>query len=68
MPGMNGVELTDAINDLYPDTAVIWITAHGRHRFQSDERRLHVYQCLEKPIQIADIRRVVADAAERARA
>jgi DNA-binding NtrC family response regulator len=66
MSGMDGVELTEAFKDLYPDTVVIWITAHGRHRFQSSGKRLHVHQCLEKPIRIVDIRQAVVDAAERA--
>jgi two-component system capsular synthesis sensor histidine kinase RcsC len=66
MPGMNGVELTETTRELYPNITVIWITAHGRHRFQSDETRLNVYRCLEKPIKIAEIRQVVVDAAEHA--
>jgi len=66
MPGMDGVELTEAIKGLYPDTVVIWITAHGSQRFQSNGKRLHVYQCLEKPIPIADIRQAVVDAAKYA--
>jgi YesN/AraC family two-component response regulator len=64
MPGMDGVELTEAFKDLYPDTVVIWITAHGRHRFQPNGERLRVRQCLEKPIRIADIRQAVVDVAE----
>ena len=64
MPGMDGVELTEAIRRLYPETVVIWITAHGCHRFQSNEKRLRVHRCLEKPIRIADIRQAVVDAAE----
>ena len=64
MPGMDGVELTETTKKLYPDMIVIWITAHGRYRFQSDGTRLNVYRCLEKPIKIAEIRQVVIDAAE----
>jgi CheY-like chemotaxis protein len=66
MPGMDGVALTEAIRDLYPDTVVIWITAHGRRRFQADGTRLDVDQCLEKPIRIAKIRQAVMDAIEQA--
>jgi DNA-binding NtrC family response regulator len=64
MSGIDGVELTEAIKDLHPDTVVIWITAHGRRRFQADGERLSVSLCLEKPIQIAEIRRAVIDAVE----
>ena len=66
MPGMDGVELTRAIKDLYPDIVVIWITAHGRHRFQSNGKQLRVHQCLEKPIRITDIRQAVVNAAGHA--
>jgi DNA-binding NtrC family response regulator len=66
MPGMDGMALTEAINSLHPDMVVIWITAHGCHRFQPDRERLHVHQCLEKPIRITDIRQAVVDAAEHA--
>jgi YesN/AraC family two-component response regulator len=66
MPGMNGVELTEAIEDLHPDTRVIWITAHGRHRFRADSVRLHVHQYLEKPIRVAEIRQAVLDVAKQA--
>ena len=65
MSGMNGVEMTEAIRELYPDTVVIWITAHSSHRFQSDSERLKVYRYLEKPIEIGEIRQVVVDAAEQ---
>jgi DNA-binding NtrC family response regulator len=64
MPGMSGVELTESIKDRHPDTAVIWITAHGYQCFQTNGDRLHIHQCLEKPIRIAEIRQTVLDAAE----
>ncbi len=67
MPGMNGVEMTEAIRGLYPDTVVIWITAHSNQRFQSDGKRLNVYRYLEKPLEIGEIRQVVVDAAEQAK-
>jgi DNA-binding NtrC family response regulator len=66
MPGMDGVELTEAFEELHSDTTVIWITAHGSYRFQADSERLNVYRCLEKPIRIAEIRRAVVDATGRA--
>jgi CheY-like chemotaxis protein len=29
MPDLNGIELTEAIGQASPDTAVVWITAYG---------------------------------------
>ena len=31
MPVMDGIELTRAIKALYPQTAVVWITAHSAY-------------------------------------
>jgi DNA-binding NtrC family response regulator len=64
MPGVSGVELTAALKALHSETAVIWITAHGCHRLQAEREQLGVYRCLEKPIRITEIRRVVLDAFE----
>ena len=62
MPGMDGVELTEAIRDLNADAAVIWMTAHGCHRFSSEAARLSIHDCLEKPIRVKDIRQAVLKA------
>jgi DNA-binding NtrC family response regulator len=64
MPGISGVELTAAIKDAHSDTMVIWITAHGCHRFETEREQLGIYRCLEKPVQIAEIRQVALDALE----
>jgi DNA-binding NtrC family response regulator len=64
MPGISGVELTAAIRDVHSDTTVIWITAHGCRRFETEREQLGVYRCLEKPVEIAKIRQVVLDALE----
>ena len=64
MPGMSGVELTEAIKDLHSNTEVVWITAHGCHRLQAEREQLGVYRCLEKPIRITQIRQVVLDVLE----
>lgn len=66
MPGMDGVELTEAIRGLNADVAVIWITAHGCQRFSAEAARLSIQNCLEKPIRVKDIRRAVLRALEDA--
>jgi DNA-binding NtrC family response regulator len=59
-----GIELTEAIKNLNPKTVVIWMTAYGCHRVMNEAARLSVYKCLDKPLTIGEIRRVVQEALE----
>lgn len=61
MPGMDGVELTEAIRALYPDTVVIWMTAYSCHEVRAAAARLMVHTCLNKPTEVAKIRRIVRE-------
>lgn len=67
MPGMDGVELTEAVRALSPSTVVIWITAYGSQETNAEAQRLGVYRCLDKPLEVAEIRRTALDALEAAR-
>ena len=67
MLGMDGVALTQAIRDLNSSTVVIWITAYGCAHVSDEATRLSVYEGLEKPLRIDEIRRVVQEALENAR-
>ena len=62
MPGTDGLELTERIRAAAPDVPVIWITAHGCHRFESKAEALQVFRCLDKPLEISVIRRVARKA------
>jgi DNA-binding NtrC family response regulator len=62
MPGMGGVELTQAISAECPGTLVIWMTAHGSQQWRTQAAALAAYQCVDKPLDIAEIRRIVSDA------
>jgi DNA-binding NtrC family response regulator len=62
MPVMGGVELTEAIKSARPDTPVIWMTAHGFALVEDDAARLGVLQCLQKPLDLAEIRQAVQQA------
>lgn len=64
MPGIDGIELVEAIRALSVDIALIWITAYGCHNLQAKGDQLNVYRCLEKPLRIGEIRRVVLGALE----
>jgi CheY-like chemotaxis protein len=62
MPGMDGVELTEAIRDMNPEMAVIWITGFGAHNAYRDQERLGVSFCLDKPLEVEEIRTAVRQA------
>jgi DNA-binding NtrC family response regulator len=62
MPDLDGVELTRAVKTLNPDTIVIWMTAYGYHKVSDTAARLMVYRCLDKPVEVAEIRRIVREA------
>jgi CheY-like chemotaxis protein len=64
MSDMDGIELTEAIQALDSGAVVVWITAYGCHGVRAEARELGVYCCQDKPLEIADIRRVVLEALE----
>ncbi len=66
MPGMDGVELTEAVRALSPSTVVIWITAYGSQETSAEARRLGVYRCLDKPLEVTEIRQIAREALEAA--
>ena len=67
MPGVDGIALTQAIRGLNSGTVVVWITAHGCAQVSDEATRLSVYECLEKPLRIDKIRRVVREALKDAK-
>ena len=68
LPGMGGIALTRALKTLRTDTVVIWFTYHESRAVAVEATNLGVYRCLEKPMWIADIRRVVREALDTAAA
>lgn len=64
MPGMDGVELTEAIRGLYPEAAVIWITAYRSAAMEAKAEQLSVCRFLDKPVRIEEIRKIVQETLE----
>lgn len=62
MPGIDGIELVEAIRASKLDMAVIWITAYGCNKLQAECDRLDVYCCLDKPLRIGEIRQAALEA------
>ena len=64
MPGMDGVELTQAIRQLGHRIPVIWITASRIPNLAQEAERLAVHRYLFKPLEVDEMRQVVAAALE----
>jgi CheY-like chemotaxis protein len=64
LPGMDGIELTEAARELDSDIAVIWVTAYDYQKARRDAERLGVYRCLDKPLEIDEIRSIAREALE----
>lgn len=64
MPGMEGQELTQAVAEVCPGATVIWMTAYGDAAVRAQAARLAVYRCLDKPLNVAEIRRIVSESLE----
>jgi CheY-like chemotaxis protein len=62
MPGMSGIELTRRITSRGGSPTVIWMTAYGCHSFRAQAEKLGVYRCVNKPLEIAQIRAVAREA------
>jgi len=61
MPDMDGIAFTEALRALYYDPIVIWMTAYDCCATAPEAERLRVHRCLDKPLEVADIRRIVSE-------
>ena len=62
MPDLGGVELTEAIRQVSPDTAIVWITAYGCHSVATEAARLEIRRCYDKPLEVDEILQAVREA------
>ena len=62
MPEMDGIALTEALKQEDDSPVVIWMTAYHCNAQEDEMKRLGVCCCLDKPIEIGEIRRVVSEA------
>ena len=65
MPGLDGLRLTESLGALSPLTVVVWMTACGCRSLVREARRLRVHRCLDKPVEVGEIRRVAREALEK---
>ena len=66
MPDIDGIALTEAIRDSSSSVSVIWMTAYGCHTLKAEAARLAVHRCLDKPLEISEIRKTAREALQAA--
>ncbi|HJW24694.1 MAG TPA: sigma-54 dependent transcriptional regulator [Rhodocyclaceae bacterium] len=66
MPGLDGLSLLHLIKERWPDTEVIVITAHASTESAVDAMRAGAFYYVEKPYRLAEVRKVVKEALEKA--
>jgi len=62
MPGMGGLEVLAEVKKSFPDLEVIILTGHGSDREEAEARRLGAFEYLQKPVDIAELMKVVREA------
>lgn len=62
MPGINGVELSGKIQELYPDTLVVLLTGYSDFKFAQQAIRTGVFDYLLKPAEDSDIENMLVKA------
>jgi DNA-binding NtrC family response regulator len=62
MPGMNGLQVLEKIHASHPRLPVIVMTAYGTLQTAIDSLRLQAFDYLGKPVELAQIRRLLARA------
>lgn len=61
MPDINGLDLLTTIKNNYPGTKVIIMTAYGSSDIQREANKRGSLYYIEKPFEIADIRKLILD-------
>jgi CheY-like chemotaxis protein len=61
MPDMDGIAFTEALRALPYDPIVIWMTAYSCCAIGLQAERLGVHHCLDKPLEVTEIRQIVSE-------
>ena len=61
MPGMNGIDLAQAVQNISPQTRIILMTAYGSVKVTETAKNLRFDGYLDKPFTVAQIREMVAE-------
>lgn len=61
MPGMNGLDLLVEINNRYPETGVIIMTAYPSNTYENQAMMSGSLRFIEKPFDIKEVRKIVEE-------
>jgi two-component system response regulator (stage 0 sporulation protein F) len=62
MPGIDGLQLIEAVRQVDPETRIILMTAYGSMEVEEQAERLSVFRYMTKPFYVEDLRQAVHDA------
>ena len=62
MPGMDGITLARHVQQLYPRTVTVMITAYTSETLREQAARLSVRRVLDKPVALVEVRNAVLEA------
>ncbi len=65
MPGINGITLAAQFRRLYPETPIIMVTANGNSDVRKQAANLSFHAFLDKPVTMAELRRVASVALQK---
>ena len=64
MPGMDGIDLAKAVQDISPQTRIILMTAYGSQVLSETAQVLNLAGYLDKPFSVAQFREMVTQVLE----
>jgi CheY-like chemotaxis protein len=59
MPGMDGIELSEKIHQLWPDTLIILMTGFDSQQVRQKAQQLNLYEYILKPTPMAEVQAIV---------
>ncbi len=62
MPGQDGVEVLKQVKAIIPGLAVVMMSGYSLDEKRQQAKRLGAVDCLKKPFEVDDIRRVIKEA------
>ena len=62
MPGIDGITLVTRFRRLYPQTPIVMLTANGNSELRKQAANLSIHTFLNKPVTLAELRRVASEA------